>query len=327
MRSTTIPLSRVLFCAAILSFSASVLAQEKPKKKAEPKPIKVPDSVVYERDVQYGSAGDRALKLDVIRPKAERDRPRPVVVWIHGGGWRGGDKSSGLPLLLSLATGGEYVCFSVGYRLSGEAIWPAQIHDCKAAIRWIKANTKKYNIDPKRIGVWGSSAGGHLVSLLGTSSDIKELEGQNGSPDQDTRVACVVDFCGPSDFPNFFSRQPLGSKNAYGAITGLFGGTVEEKKAEATIASPITHVTRDDPPFLIVHGTNDETVPFAQGETFHKALKKAGCDATFVKMEGGGHGIGGREVIARVNAFFDKHLLGKDISVADEPIKVEAKKP
>src|SRR5581483_3788056 len=166
-----------------------------------------PDNVNREVDVVYGKAGDIDLKLDLYLPKAEAKKPRPVVVWIHGGGWSGGNKSSGARLA-DLVSTGDYAGVSVGYRLTGVAPWPAQIHDCKAAIRWIRANAKKYNFDPDRIGVWGSSAGGHLVSMLGTSGDVKDLEGSNGSPGQSTRVRCVVDFCGPSDFLAFVKDNP-----------------------------------------------------------------------------------------------------------------------
>ncbi len=325
------PVLGLLTGSLVLAASAIAWSQEKqpkatqpPATKAKPAAPKVPDRVIYETDVQYGAAGDRPLKLDVIRPREESKEPRPAVVWIHGGGWSGGDKSSGLGLLLSFAARGEYVCFSVGYRLTGEAKWPAQIHDCKAAIRWIKANATKYNVDPKRIGVWGGSAGGHLVSLLGTSADVKELEGNNGSPDQSSRVACVVDFCGPSDFPNFFKAKNDGG--ARRPIAGLLGGTVEEKQAEAVAASPVTYVTKDDAPILIVHGTNDFLVPIAQAETLYDAAKKAGVEATFIKMNGGGHGIGGPEVTRRVTAFLDKHLRGKDAQISVEPIKVEPQK-
>jgi acetyl esterase/lipase len=305
--------------AMLVALPALTWAQEPPATKAQPRAPKVPDNVVYERDVQYGAAGERPLKLDVLRPRAESKDACPVIVWIHGGGWSGGDKSSGLGLLLPFAQSGNYVCFSVGYRLSGEARWPAQIHDCKAAIRWIKSNGQKYNIDPNRIGVWGGSAGGHLVALLGTSGGVKDLEGQNGSPDQSSRIACVVDFCGPSDFPNFF-KGTTRNKVADSAIRGLLGGTEEEKKTEAVAASPVTYVSKDDPPFLIVHGNEDLIVPFAQAETLYNALKKAGADATRIKIDGGGHGIGGPEVARRVNRFFEKHLLGKKVQISEQPI-------
>ena len=339
MRSITTSTTKITRCtvAALIAAAMSLTAvaqqpgdKAKPKAKAKAKAKAQPraverDGVVVERDVQYGTAGDRALKLDVIRPKEASAAPRPAIVWIHGGGWRGGDKSSGARRLAAFAASGNYVCFSVGYRLSGEATWPAQIHDCKAAIRWIKANASKHGVDPKRVGVWGSSAGGHLVSLLGTSGGVKDLEGANGSSDASSTVACVVDYCGPSDFVAFAEQSP-GAGTARSAISGLFGGTVKEKHAEAVAASPVTHVTKDDPPFLIVHGTKDPLVPLAQAEGLHAALQKAGCDVTFIKMDGGGHGIGGEAITRRVATFFDIHLLGAKEKLSSEAIKVGARR-
>ena len=277
------------------------------------------DKATVESDIEYAKAGDISLKLDVLKPKAESDKPRPCLVWIHGGGWQNGDKSSGLGRLSGYVASGDYVGVSVGYRLTDKGSWPAQIHDCKAAIRWVRANAEKLGIDPDRIGVWGSSAGGHLVSHLGTSGDVKEVEGDLGTTGVSSRVACVVDFCGPSDFPNFEITS-----GARGPITKLLGGLPADKPAAAKEASPITYVTKDDPPFLIVHGTDDRTVPFNQAERFYEAQKKAGMDTTFIKIEGGGHGIGGPEVERRVRAFFEKHLLDKDVQVSAEPIRAPA---
>jgi acetyl esterase/lipase len=282
------------------------------------RPAAPTNKVVVERDVPYGRAGERVLKLDIVRPKEESTSPRPVIVFIHGGAWRGGDKSHGIGPLTPLAESGNYFCVSVGYRFSQEAIFPAQIHDCKAAIRWLRANAKKYNINPEKIGVWGPSAGGHLVSLLGTSGDVKELEGDCGSPGQSSRVACVVDFCGPSDFP---AIGRLKEGEAPSAVSQLIGGPVAEKQEAAKAASPITYVSKDDPPFLIMHGTKDAIVPLEQAELLDAALKKAGVSSTLVKIEGGGHGFGGPEVAARVQAFFDKHLRGQDVEVSDKPIR------
>jgi acetyl esterase/lipase len=202
------------------------------------------------------------------------------------------------------------------------ATWPAQIHDCKAAIRWVRANSQQLGIDPEKIGVWGSSAGGHLVSLLGTSGAVTELEGENGTPGVSSRVACVVDYCGPSDFL-LFARSGASAANANGPVSKLLDGPVGERQTAAREASPVTYVTKDDPPFLVVHGTDDRTVPFRQGVTFYEKLKAAGVDATFVKMDGGSHGIGGPEITARAKAFFDKHLHGKEVEVSGEPIQVE----
>jgi acetyl esterase/lipase len=283
------------------------------------------DKVNVKTNVEYGKAGEVSLKLDVIEPKAKSDKPRPCLVWIHGGGWQAGNKSSGLGRLSSLVASGDYVGVSVGYRLTDVASWPAQINDCKAAIRWVRANAKKYNIDPDKIGVWGSSAGGHLVSLLGTSGDVKDVEGENGTPGVSSRVTCVVDFCGPSDFLLFGADSPRMNQPGQ-PVYKLFGGPLQDKADLAKQASPVTHVTKDDPPFLILHGSQDNTVPISQAERLQTALKAAGVDSTFVKIVGGGHGFGGPKVNDRVKAFFDKHLLRKNVEVSGEPIEQPAAK-
>jgi dipeptidyl aminopeptidase/acylaminoacyl peptidase len=179
----------------------------------------------------------------------------------------------------------------------------------------VRANADRLGIDPNKIGAWGSSAGGHLVSMLGTSGDVKEVEGNLGTTGVSSRVACVVDYCGPSDFPAFELTS-----GARGPINKLLGGSPSEKPDVARHASPITYVTKDDPPFLIVHGTADATVPFDQAVRLSEAQKQAGVDTTFIKIVGGGHGIGGPEIERRVRAFLDKHLLGKDVAVSGEPI-------
>ncbi|HUT92740.1 MAG TPA: alpha/beta hydrolase [Thermoguttaceae bacterium] len=292
--------------------------KQKPKSAAKT-PV-IPENVVLESNVQYGNAGGRALVLDVVRPREAGEKPRPAIVFVHGGGWSGGNKESAVGSLIPFASTGNYFCATVEYRLSGEAIWPAQIQDCKAAVRWLKANAKKYNIDPKRIGVWGGSAGGHLVSMLGLTGGVRELEGDGGWPDQSSRVACVVDFCGPSDFPSIAKVKADAGRNAYGPVSKLLGGPVEENEELAKAASPLSYVSKDAPPFLIVHGTADNTVPLAQAESLYEALKISGADATFVKIEGGGHGIRGIEVLNRVRNFFDKHLLGRNVVVSDKAI-------
>ena len=287
---------------------------------ARPKPPAFPPNVVVERDVEYGRAGERRLLLDIVRPKEASQYPLPVVAFIHGGGWSGGSKESAVGALIPLVSSGNYFGVSVEYRLSGVATWPAQIHDCKAAIRWIRANARKYNLDPEKIGVWGSSAGGHLVSMLGVSDGAKELEGNCGSAGQSSRVTCVVDFCGPTDFSAIATVKEGPGRNAYGPVSRLLGGPIEEKQELAKAASPITYVSKSAAPFLIVHGTVDATVPLAQAESFYAALTKAGADATFVKITGGGHGISGPAVNQRVRAFLEKHLRGQDVEVSAEPI-------
>lgn len=281
----------------------------------------IPESVVLERDVPYGQAGGHPLLLDVLRPKQASAKPRPAIVFVHGGGWSGGKKTDALGRLLPFAASGDYFCVSVEYRLSGEAAWPAQIHDCKAAVRWVKANAAKYNVDPEKIGVWGGSAGGHLVSMLGLTGGVKQLEGDSGAAGPSSRVACVVDFCGPSDFLAIGKLQADAGRHASGPVAKLLGGPIQEKQDAAREASPVTHVSNDSPPFLIVHGTADPVVPLAQAERLYQALKSAGRPVTFIKVEGGGHGIGGPEVQSRVEAFFDKHLRGQSVELSDQPIQ------
>lgn len=283
------------------------------------------DKLNFTTDVEYGKAGDVSLKLDVFEPTAKSDKPRPCIVWIHGGGWQGGNKSNGLGRLASFVASGDYVGVSVEYRLTDVASWPAQINDCKAAIRWIRAHAKQYNIDPDKIGVWGASAGGHLVSLLGTSGDVKEVEGDNGSPGVSSRVTCVVDFCGPSDFLLFGADSPQLNRPGQ-PVYKLLNGPLKDRLDMAKQASPVTHVSKDDPPFLIMHGTKDNLVPLSQAERLQTALKGAGVDSKFVQVIGGGHGFGGPEVNQRVKAFFDRQLLGKDVAVSEEPIEQSAAK-
>ena len=270
--------------------------------------FQLPPDVELTRDVEYGTGGGRPLKMHLIRPKSPPKDAMPVVVWIHGGAWRAGNKDSGIGNLVRFARRG-YFCASIEYRLSQEAIFPAQIEDCKCAIRFLRAKAKEYNLDPNRIGVWGSSAGGHLVALLGTSGDVKELEGKGGWQEFSSRVNAVCDFFGPTDFTkmaDFPSRMNHNAPDSPESL--LIGGAVQEHKDKAAKANPITYITKDDPPFLIMHGDQDPLVPLNQSELLHEALKKAGVEVTFHVVKGGGHGFGGPEIQKMVDEFFDKHL-------------------
>jgi acetyl esterase/lipase len=306
----------VALVVATLSWPlAAVYGQQK-----SPPEVRIPDNVVLEADLEYGRAGDRSLRLDLLRPKDQGDRLLPVVVAIHGGGWENGSKESFRWPALSVAATGNYIGVSVGYRLTGEAIWPAQIHDCKAAIRWIRANALKYKIDERRIGVTGHSAGGHLVALLGTSGGVQELEGDCGNPSYSSRVTCVVATSAPSDFIHFLEQRGSGGR---GSVIKLFGGPPADHEPAARAASPVTWASADDPPFLLFHGTEDRTVPFAQGESLAAALEMAGAQVTFVRVEGGGHGLPGREINQRRQNFFERHLRGQSVDIPATPIRLE----
>jgi acetyl esterase/lipase len=286
-------LNRLGFALLALLLASPVWAQEPA----------LPDNVELIRDVEYGKGGDRAVRMHILRPKTPTGEPMPVLVWIHGGGWRGGSYNQGIRLLPPFAAKG-YFCVSVEYRLSGEAKFPAQIHDCKCAIRYLRAHAKKYNIDPNRIGVWGASAGGHLVALLGTSGDVKELEGSGGWPDQSSRVQAVCDWFGPTEF----FKLVADSEGATSPVEGLLDGKVADRAELAKLAAPLTHVSKDDAPILMMHGDMDRLVPLSQSEVLHEALKKAGVDSTLHVVKGAGHGFGGPEISKLVNDFFDRHL-------------------
>ena len=201
----------------------------------------------------------------------------PLIVWVHGGAWKGGDKSN-CPARRFVPMG--FVVASVNYRLSQHAIYPAQIEDCKAAIRFLRANAKTYNIDPARIGAWGASAGGHLVALLGTTGDDKQFD-KGPNLEQSSAVQAVCDFFGPtdfakiSDFPSTMKHDAPDSPEAE-----LLGGPIGEKTEACKLANPISFITRKDPPFLIVHGDKDPLVPHNQSQILYDALKAAGVEAT-----------------------------------------------
>ena len=172
-------------------------------------PPRLPDNVVVERDIEYRMCrASEVLKLDIVRPKDAGEKPLPVVAYVHGGAWRSGSKDAGLAPVGSLVATGNYVGVSIGYRLSGEAIWPAQIHDCKAAIRWLALMRRSITSTRTGSAAWGGSSGGHLVSLIRTSADVSQLDGACGTPGVSSRVQCVVDFCGTADFAFLIDQAP-----------------------------------------------------------------------------------------------------------------------
>lgn len=263
------------------------------------------------RDIVYARVGDRELLLDLYLPETSPG-PLPVISWIHGGAFRVGSKDN--PPAARMADRG-YAVASIGYRLSQEAIFPAQIHDCKAAVRWLRANADQYNLDPNRVGAWGSSAGGYLVALLGTTGNVDSLEGQEGNQEYSSQVQAVCNFFGPSDFLRMDDFPGTMCHNASDSPESqLIGGPIQENQEKVAKGNPITYVSQDAPPFLIVHGEQDMLVPYNQSESLYRALREAGVDVTLHPVEGAGHGFieASAEQLAEiermVNAFFDKHL-------------------
>ncbi len=264
----------------------------------------VPEGVQILKDLPYVEGGHKRNRLNLYLPEKAEGR-LPVVVWIHGGGWTGGNKE-GSPAVPLAAQG--YAVASINYRFSQHAVFPAQIEDCKAAIRWLRASAAKYHLDPDHIGVWGGSAGGHLVALLGTTGGVKDLEGSGGNLDQSSRVQAVVDWYGPADF---LSWDPNFNKNVYGLVKALIGGSPQENREKALRASPVTYVDKDAAPFLILHGDKDNVVPLGQSQELAEALKKAGVEVRLEIVKGSGHG--GPAFLSPENRkliedFFAKHL-------------------
>jgi acetyl esterase/lipase len=283
-----------------------------PAKEAKPDPKKAAKAameMLAERaeiftNLAYVENGHQRQKLDLFVPKTD-DGPLPLIVWIHGGGWQGGSKDA-CPMAIYVTRG--YVVASINYRLSQHAIYPAQLDDCQAALRWLRKNASKYKIDPDRIGVSGASAGGHLAALVGAAGSSTK-----GKPDR-VDVQCVVDVFGPANFltiwPQSDPKTTVVKHHELDSPEGrLFGGPIPEKTALAKQASPMTYVSKNAPPFLILHGKKDRVVPWQQSEELHEALKKAGADSTLILVDDAGHdgnvaGPNGKKIAE----FFDKHL-------------------
>ena len=261
-----------------------------------------------EHDVVFGKGGDQELKLDLAMPK-DGTGPFPVVICLHGGGWTRGDRADMKITLEALARRG-YVAVSPDYRLAPKDRFPAQIEDCKAAVRWLRANAETYKINPDRIGVVGFSAGAHLACLLGVTRKEDGLEGTGGNPDQSSSVQAVVSFFGPTDL----TGQGFGKDVEKQSFVPLLGGTLAEKKDAYLKASPITYAGKHAPPFLFFHGTNDHLVPVKQSELLADKLKEAGVKTELVVLEGAGHGWEGETLqksIAKMMIFLDDQLKKK----------------
>ncbi|MDF1659790.1 MAG: alpha/beta hydrolase fold domain-containing protein [Verrucomicrobiales bacterium] len=226
------------------------------------------------------------LLIDLRLPR-EVESP-PLVMFIHGGGWQNGDRSR---CRLAWLVKHGYAVASVEYRLSGEALFPAQIHDCKGALRWLRAHADNYGYDAGKVVVAGTSAGGHLAALMGTSGGVKDLEGATaGNVEQSSRVQGVIDYYGPSDFVKRSENQPSKTDDPEGGVYRLLGGAVKENLVAAKTASPTTYLSKDDPPFLIFHGDGDKVVYVGQSELLAERLEAEGLEVHLEIVKGAGHG-------------------------------------
>jgi acetyl esterase/lipase len=263
--------------------------------------------VRFEKNLTYAKAAGQELQLDLAMPK-EGTGPFPCVVCLHGGGWRSG-KRQDLTKLTELLAGKGFVAATVTYRLAPDHHFPAQIEDCKAAVRWLRANAAKYHINPQKIGAVGFSAGGHLASLLGTADTDAGLEGKGGNLDQSSRVQAVVNYFGPTDFTT--KTWSAHVKDAF-IIPFLVDPLKKQNMREVyEMASPVTHVSKDDPPFLFFHGDKDGLVGLEQPQILSKKLQEAGVSAKVVVLEGEGHGWGGETLnrtLRQSVEFFEEKL-------------------
>ncbi len=273
--------------------------------------LQILTNLVYLREIEYGRGGEHILNMDILYRRTLPEKTMPVLVWIHGGGWYEGNKAKGIPWLIPFAKRG-YFCASIEYRLSHEALFPAQIEDCKCAIRFLRANAEKFHLNEGRIGVWGMSAGGHLAALLGTTHHVRELEGKGGWQQFSSRVQAVCDWFGPTDFLRMNDFPGDIDHDAADSPEGrLIGGAVQENQEKAAKANPIAYVTEGASPFLIMHADNDRLVPFNQSQLLYEALQQAGVEVTLAMVKGGGHGKKFKTptVLKKVENFFDKHLF------------------
>lgn len=261
--------------------------------------------IVFEEGVEYTNPDGQHLKLNLARPK-QLDAPAPAVLCIHGGGFRAGKRERWDKLCRQLAERG-YVAATVTYRLAPKYQFPAAIHDVKAAVRWLRANAEKYKIDETRIGVVGDSAGGHLVQFLGVTGGVARFEGHGGNEKHSSRVSCVVNYYGPSDFTKSYGK----SVDAAEVLPLWLGGDAKSHRKAHILASPLYWVTPEAAPTLLLHGTEDPYVNHEQAVWIHDRLKAANVEVKLVTLQGAGHGFR-KEHLKRAEAamfdFFAKQL-------------------
>jgi acetyl esterase/lipase len=260
-----------------------------------------------ENDLVFSKVGETELKLDLAMPQ-EGDGPFPAVVCIHFGGWVRGERQQMRATLEALARHG-FVAISPDYRLAPAHRFPAALEDCKAAVRWLRANAQRYRVEPARFGAFGVSTGGHLACLLGVTQKEDGLEGDGGNAEQSSAIQAVVSFFGPTDLTRPVWNKELRAKQ----LEPFLGGSADEKADLYRRASPIAYVNKNAPPFLFVHGSADTIVPIQQSEDMVAKLRQVGVSARLLRVEEEGHGLNRgspslRRCLADMLVFFEKTL-------------------
>ncbi|WP_139955879.1 alpha/beta hydrolase [Flavicella sediminum] len=285
----------------------------------------------YISDINYAGNTNKAQSLDIMIPENRKGKKLPVIVFIHGGGWKNGDKAIGLGILDPFIASGEFIGVTINYRLSREAKWPAQIHDCKAALRWLRGNAKTFGIDKDKIAVWGFSAGGHLSAMLAVSSNHKELVGKLGKHRKESStVTCALFGAGPTDFlmkksvsiiPEMVDNGFRGS--AHNVFNLLDDGSAIKEKARK--ASPIYLIDKKTKPVFVYHGTKDPLVNMEHSESFIRMCKEKGAtDYYLTKVEGLKHESKmPSDLKDRITSFLQKYLLDKEIEVGQGAVSID----
>jgi acetyl esterase/lipase len=264
-------------------------------------------------DIPYLTGGSPRQVLDLYLPERARGL-LPAVLWIHGGAWECGGKH---PCPVGHFAERGYAVASIGYRLSHEAVFPAQLHDCKSAVRWIRAHAAEYGIDPARIGVWGGSAGGHLAALMGVTGRIRELD-VGDHLDQSSEVQCVVNWFGPTDFLDWGAPFSPSMDSKESAVYRLLGGPISQNLEIGRRAGPLHHVDGRSAPFFTIHGDRDDIVPLVQSQRLHKALQDAGVESTLQVIPGAGHGTAEFSLPERLDEIAG--FLARHLKQADGPV-------
>ncbi len=270
--------------------------------------ISEPSSFTKSADILYGVVDGHELKLDLYMPKDAANPP--LLIYVHGGAWRGGSKER---VLTTAFVEDGYAMASVEFRLSGDAMFPAQIHDIKAAIRFLRGKAQSHGYDATRIGILGSSSGGHLVELVGVTNGHEELEGEVGAYlDQSSDVQAIVSYFGASNLTTILKQStPHGLSVRVPALNLLLGGQPEDKVELAQLASPVFHVDATDPPLLMLHGDQDPQMPINQSHELHNAYKEYDLQVQFEVVHGAAHGgeqFRDEKRVALVETFLDNQL-------------------
>jgi len=289
----------------------------------------VPEGTRVIRSIDYTGGGGKRQTLDLyLPPKAAAGTKLPLIVYIHGGGWMVGDKNQAKWRMQGFMESGEYAVASVNYRLSGDAVWPAQIHDCKAALRWLKAHAPEHGFDRDRFILVGVSAGGHLAAMLATTEGRAAMAGVVGNhPDQSDDVTAAVIICGPTTFGGPVVTPPPGEKEMGGYLTTrLLGAAVSDQPELARAASPLTYASASAAPMLLIYGTEDPLVPVTHGQVFDQALQDAGASSILVRVEGAGHiDLITPEASVIINQFTAEMAAGRSSQLKDTVLQKKGK--